>query len=536
MKRKSVGIIVAVLVLVVVGGTWWSLMVLSQKRLLRAAEDVVFADADSAAMLLERVDTTRLTESLQMLNDLMWALVDVEQRYLEKADTVSCLLMTDSAQWNFSRNSMSEYHKKSDGKERISENRLQHIYNYYEHESLGGTADDLEAIKRFGRICLVMSHHQKEKANIERLLYLTIHCADTCDDHALAYRAYHRLSHHTKDVMQLFCYTRALQHYRRSSDHNCCLLTLLNDYGGSVLLNGPFDLYYFPSLIHISDIIARQNEERTAPNVCDSVYKCLDSLWTLSAPNYAYKWSSIYEDNGTIQKLKISVPVDTYEEAKSEFRNNNNKKYNPDFKTIQQNTIDSFNTSSDSYLAVGYVMKSKYFQRRLMTAVVIILLLTLLLLALLFRSWRVKVKQRSEEERAIQKREIKQLADRLQQKDTTIAMLRGHIMDKSEILDMLEPTAGKRTVIDARNWREIELTLDTVDDNFCSRLRAEYPQFSEEDIRLCMLARLHLSNAALSAIYLISISAIQHRKLKLKKEGFGITDPTMTFDQIIANF
>ena len=117
-----------------------------------------------------------------------------------------------------------------------------------------------------------------------------------------------------------------------------------------------------------------------------------------------------------------------------------------------------------------------------------------------------------------------------------IAMLRGHIMDKSEILDMLEPTAGKRTIINARNWREIEMTLDTMDGGFVSRLRAQFPQFSEDDIRLCMLTRLRLSNTALSAIYVISVSAVQHRKQKLKKEGFGVSDPNVTLDQLIANY
>ena len=101
---------------------------------------------------------------------------------------------------------------------------------------------------------------------------------------------------------------------------------------------------------------------------------------------------------------------------------------------------------------------------------------------------------------------------------------------------MLETKANNRTIINARNWREIEMTLDTADGNFVSRLRAEHPQFSEDDIRLCMLTRLKLSNTALSAIYAISVSAVQHRKQKLKKEGFGVTDPTITFDQIIANY
>lgn len=51
-----------------------------------------------------------------------------------------------------------------------------------------------------------------------------------------------------------------------------------------------------------------------------------------------------------------------------------------------------------------------------------------------------------------------------------------------------------------------------------------------------MLTRLKLSNTALSAIYLISVSAVQHRKQKLKKEGFGVTDSSVTFDQVIAGY
>ena len=129
-----------------------------------------------------------------------------------------------------------------------------------------------------------------------------------------------------------------------------------------------------------------------------------------------------------------------------------------------------------------------------------------------------------------------QMEEQLRLKDTLIATLRDHIIDKNQIFDMLQPTNGKRTVINASNWRDIETTLETADNRFVSRLRSEHPEFSEDDIRLCMLARLRLSNNALTSIYLVSVSAIQHRKQKLKKEGFGVTDPNITFDQIIAEY
>ena len=50
------------------------------------------------------------------------------------------------------------------------------------------------------------------------------------------------------------------------------------------------------------------------------------------------------------------------------------------------------------------------------------------------------------------------------------------------------------------------------------------------------LSRLKLSNTALSAIYVISVSAVQHRKQGLKRDGFGVTDSNVTFDQVVANF
>ena len=59
MKKKTVGIIVAVLVLALVGCIGWHWRDLPQKRLLGQAEDIVFSDVDSADHLLAQVDTTR---------------------------------------------------------------------------------------------------------------------------------------------------------------------------------------------------------------------------------------------------------------------------------------------------------------------------------------------------------------------------------------------------------------------------------------------------------------------------------------------
>ena len=531
---------------------------LPQRRLLLAAEDMVFADVDSTGRLLAKVDTSRLTEHSQMLYDLMRALVHEERWHLRYADTTSCL--SSGSTWSFKRTTK---HRKADDKPQLVDSTLLRVYQYYERASLGGTADDKVDLRRFGRICYAMSRNGNEKApllNADKLLHIAIHCGEVSEDHALAFRAYRLLGQKTDNFSQLLYATRALEHYRQlamgsmslhdgSSGYGRWLLTLVNDYGCAVLHYAPFDLVHFPTVERMAVIVAQDNKEtkyqgnmQSRPGVEGSVFQSLDSLLALPAPKFmsaTFMRHGNYDESDTAYTSisEVEVPAEMYEEARRLFdENDENRKRKPDFETEWKNSVDAFNTAQGTYLAAGYVMKTASLQRSLMTAVIVILLLTLLLLGLLFRSWRIKTKHRHEAEHIAHQREAEQLAERLRQKDTMITMLRGHLMDKSEILDMLEPKAGKRTVINARNWREIEMTLDTADGNFVSRLRAEHPQFTEEDIRLCMLTRLRLSNTALSAIYVVSVSAVQHRKQKLKKEGFGVTDPTVTLDQLIANF
>ena len=545
MKRKTIGIIIVVLALTLTGSIGWRLRDLPQKRLLTSAEDIVFTDVDSTARVLQRVDTTMLTESAQMRYDLMRAFIHEERWYLNYADTVSHLSSVDStilvsspseqvenrdvAVWNFKRTTID---KGTDDKTLLPDSStLMRVYHYYERESLGGTADDRQALQRYGRICYALSRHHKDETSVlsaDKLIHLAIHCAEASADHNLAFRAYRLLGQQSKDVMKLLCYTRALEHYRQTTDHTTWLLTLLNDYGAAVLRSAPFDLHRFPSLERITTFAA--DHRKVSASICDTVFQCLDSLWALPAPDFTYSLSENYMFDGKSHILEVKVPADLYDKGQEE------RNHRPDFKTEWQKAVNAVKASQETHLTAGYVMKTSSLQRRLMTATIAILFLGLLLLALLTYLWRNKLRQRHEAERMAHERETEQMAERLRQKDTVISMLRGRIMGKSEIVDMLEPTAGKRTVINAHNWREIEMTLDTADGNFVSRLRAAHPEFSEEDIRLCMLARLKLSNMALSAIYLISVSAVQHRKQKLKKEGFGVADPTVSLDQIVADF
>lgn len=87
--------------------------------------------------------------------------------------------------------------------------------------------------------------------------------------------------------------------------------------------------------------------------------------------------------------------------------------------------------------------------------------------------------------------------------------------------------------ISQHEWSEIERTLNAIDNNRFANIREQYPGMQEDDIRLCLLTRLGISNRVIGNIYCITISAVQHRKLKLKKDVFGETSPEVTLEQIL---
>jgi hypothetical protein len=82
-------------------------------------------------------------------------------------------------------------------------------------------------------------------------------------------------------------------------------------------------------------------------------------------------------------------------------------------------------------------------------------------------------------------------------------------------------------------WKEIEKLLDCYGNGMVRKLRQQYPDLKEEDIQLCMLLRLKLNNAVISNIYNVSVAAVKKRKLRLKRNGFNVVDPSVSLEDIV---
>ena len=121
----------------------------------------------------------------------------------------------------------------------------------------------------------------------------------------------------------------------------------------------------------------------------------------------------------------------------------------------------------------------------------------------------------------------------LHQANEVVAFLQNFILERTEVMKKLNQSGDDLIYLSPHEWSEIERTLNAIDNDRFARIRAQHPNMTEDDIRLCILTRLGLSNRTIGNIYCITISAVQHRKLKLKKDIFGESNPDITLEQIL---
>ena len=121
----------------------------------------------------------------------------------------------------------------------------------------------------------------------------------------------------------------------------------------------------------------------------------------------------------------------------------------------------------------------------------------------------------------------------LHQANEVVAFLQNFILERTEVVKKLNQSSDSLITLNPHEWGEIERTLNAIDNNRFANIREQYPDMTEDDIRLCILTRLGISNRTIGNIYCITISAVQHRKLKLKKDVFGETNPDITLEQLL---
>ncbi|MBR4899074.1 MAG: hypothetical protein IKZ48_09840 [Prevotella sp.] len=162
----------------------------------------------------------------------------------------------------------------------------------------------------------------------------------------------------------------------------------------------------------------------------------------------------------------------------------------------------------------------------------IIASLAVILAIVLVVRYRMRVQR--QEKRQLQQEAAHQKT-LLHQANEVVTFLQNFILERTEVMEKLNQRGDEIIYLSPHEWSEIERTLNAIDNNRFANLREKYPNMQENDIRLCLLTRLGISNRTIGNIYCITISAVQHRKLKLKKEVFGETNPDITLEQMLKS-
>ena len=174
--------------------------------------------------------------------------------------------------------------------------------------------------------------------------------------------------------------------------------------------------------------------------------------------------------------------------------------------------------------------------RRMLWGGVVVLFILLAAAAAVIRAEVVKRKHQMRlrrQDSLMHQQQLLQRENELRMRDGTVSFLQDFILQRTEVIRKIGEADKRHVVITPHEWAEMERTLNAIDGDRFARLRKQFLALKEEDIQLCLLTRLHLSNRAIGNIYGLTISAVQHRKLKLKKDIFGENDPDIPFEQVL---
>ena len=430
----------------------------------------------------------------------------------------------------------------------------------------------------------------------ETLLRKAIRLAETSEDWHTNYIAYQRLAEalsqsNPEEALRLM--KKALTVYEQHPDDERNRVILL-DYAGTYAAQvayateGTFDEAL--DFIHRAYDIAEKNQMTDL--VCQTLTSLANIAWAKEdyrqSLDYAHQAEAVATADlkpGTLQVLARSyLSLNMLDSAETVYR-----QIDPDDDVhlayivqsnlakialrrmgatqVEDSIAEAFAQVEDFYFkALG--QKDEYYQETLRqemenqqleyrsqmyarTIFIIVIASLIVILAIVLAVWyrmRVQRQERELERARLQnklymqeqeKRRLQQEAEHqktlLHQTNEVVAFLQGFILERTEVLKKLNRSGDSLITIKPHEWSEIERTLNAIDNNRFANLREQYPDMTEDDIRLCILTRLGLSNRTIGNIYCITVSAVQHRKLKLKKEVFGESNPDITLEQVLKS-
>ena len=469
----------------------------------------------------------------------------------------------------------------------LNDTLVTRAYDFYSSMSNLGTSSDLTLVRRFALSALYKGdwYAKMDSAKAcEDCYRQAIRYSEKCEDWHTCYIAYERLAgqvqwSNEEEALELI--NKAIEIYEKCEDDITNLLSLYHcaaHYTFQIAYLQEGDFHEAIALVQKEYDIAIKHKLQRYENQALSLFALI--YWTQEdyqiALSYAkqIKLTSPNEDyeqawNRTLAQCYLSC--DSLAQAKSvlkQLQSSANKKESYQYArilaelAIEYDERDSVLLYLDSALSCAEAMyfdalqaKDDYYQdnlekenrngeliykNKLKTLGFGVLVFVLLIVGSL-ATWiltlkiRMHQKERRNAESKLKLLQEKQAAmeDSQQKKAATIKYLQRYIIDRTDVATKLKD--GTRKVqMTPKDWRDIEMLLDEIDEGRISKIRARYKDLSVDDIHLCLMVRIGMSNPTIGNVFCITPSAVQHRKQTLKKKGFGVTDPDVTLADFIG--
>ena len=454
-----------------------------------------------------------------------------------------------------------------------SDTLIRDSYEYYRDTSHAGQTSSQELLRHYAQSCYYMALYYSScdsTKQCEELLHQAIKSSEACEDWHTCYLAYISLGYSTNWSNPDYAVQQAktaLTTYHKINDDVNNEVLILGHIAGYFLTSEELDSalnYYF-----IGMEIAKKND--LLNSYCEM---CMGIAGTYlykeeneKALQYAKMGVTASNDTTSVLSLltlaQCYQACDSLEISKEIYCSINYHGTNPMNKyfvfkglseiAIQQQDMASLASYTDSVyesledrFLQSQRIKDEYYQANLTKELekeklqhdseihrwiwgTITLFLWLVASFIIYNVIRHKRRMVVEHQKEIQhKQEI------IHQKSLTLSVLQKHLLEKLEHARQLLSDDNVKQMTDEA-WKEIEQLINATDNDFVQRLRHQHKDFKETDLQLCMLVRLKVTNATIAQIYHVGESAIKKRKSTLKKNGFQINDPNVTFEQIIEN-
>lgn len=123
-------------------------------------------------------------------------------------------------------------------------------------------------------------------------------------------------------------------------------------------------------------------------------------------------------------------------------------------------------------------------------------------------------------------------------KEKQIIMMRDFLLGRIEIISRLQKLSSSELIkvkFSDKDWREIELFLNSADDEFVIRLKKEFKDLTQKDLRFLMLVRLRLPYKSIALLYNIEEKSVKQRMFLFKKK-LGLEESKMSTKEFIESY